>query len=114
MAIGLVTTALARPAATSPTAWRIEASAASALLSSGWPGCAVAAWPVETTGSASRERSRRVLGANVGKLDVEPERLGPVREEVAIAEQIECRELQLIPAQPRLDGDIGPDARGFA
>ncbi len=60
------------------------------------------------------ERSGCVLGANVGDLDVEPESLRPVAEEVAIAEQVECRELQLISAQPRLDGDIGPDTRGFA
>ncbi len=52
LAMGLVTTALARPDMTSPTAWRIEASTASALEPSGRPGAAVAGFPVATTGKA--------------------------------------------------------------
>jgi hypothetical protein len=52
LAIGLVTTAPALPRLTWSTAWRMEASAAVALVSSGCPGRAVAISPVATTGKA--------------------------------------------------------------
>ena len=52
LAIGLVTTAPALPRLTWSTAWRMEASAAVALVSSGCPGRAVAISPVATTGNA--------------------------------------------------------------
>ena len=42
------------------------------------------------------ERSERILGADVGELDLKSESLRPVAEEVAVAEQVECRELQLM------------------
>ena len=60
------------------------------------------------------ESAECIFGANVGELDVKSESLRPVAEEVAVAKQVEWRELQLIAAQPRLDGDIGPDTRGLA
>ena len=88
--------------------------AASALVSSGRPGCAAAGWPVATTGNASAKAATASSALNVGDLDGEPEQLRAVPEEVGIAEQVECGEFQLIPAQPRRDGDIGPDTRGFA
>src|SRR5260370_38183735 len=60
------------------------------------------------------ECTEYIFGANVGELDLEPESLRPVTEEVTVAEQVEWGELQLIAAQPRLDGDIGPDTGGLA
>jgi hypothetical protein len=60
------------------------------------------------------EGGSRVLGVDVGDLDGEPEQPGAVPEELGIAEQVECGECQLIAAQPRRDGDIGSDTRGFA
>ena len=60
------------------------------------------------------ERTECLFGANVGELDLKSESLGSVTDEFAVAEQVEWGELQLIAAQPRLDGDIGPDTRGLA
>ncbi len=88
--------------------------AASALLSSGCPGRAVATDAGRDHRQGVGECRERILGANFGELDIQPERFRPVAEEVAIAEQVEWRQLQFIPAQPRLDGDVGPDTRGFA
>ncbi len=81
LAIGLVTTALALPAATSATAWRIDASAASALVASGWPGRAVAdACRSRRRAGRRRNAAQASFGADLGKLDREPERLGALGE----------------------------------
>ena len=92
----------------------MEAMAASALVSSGCPGRAVAADPVATTGNALANVASASSAPNVGEPDVQPERFRPVTQQVAIAEQVEWRELQFSSAQPRLDGDVGPDTRRFA
>jgi hypothetical protein len=62
LAIGLVTTALARPASTSATAWSIEAMAAAALVASGCPGAAVAGTASGTTGSACMNAAAAASG----------------------------------------------------
>ena len=114
MAIGLVTTAAARPAGdvgdrlTDRGQRRLRA----AVIGLARPRrCGMA-------GGHDRqcvgECSGRILGPDVGERHVESERLGAVTEVVAIAEQIECGKLQFIAAQPRLDRDVGPDTRRFA
>ena len=52
--------------------------AAPALVWSGWPGGADAAWPVATTGNASANASMASSAPNVGDLDLESESLGAV------------------------------------
>src|SRR5580692_12692050 len=52
LATGLVTTALAAPLSTSPTARRMDSIAAGALDASGRPGSAVTRVVIATTGSA--------------------------------------------------------------
>ena len=55
-----------------------------------------------------------MLCANLGEPDLEPQRLRPTGHEIAIAEQIKWRKVQLIAAKPGLYGDVGPDAGRFA
>src|SRR6266700_5875648 len=65
-------------------------------------------------GQSAGERGDRLFRGDVGEIDVQSEDLCAPCDEVAVAEQVECRELQFIAAQPCLDGDVGPDACGFA
>ena len=89
--------------------------AASALLSSGTPGLRGRGMAGGHDRQCVRERAAAASSARTSaSLTSSPSALRAVDQEVAIAEQVECRELQLVAAQPRLDGDIGPDARGFA
>src|ERR1700690_1202987 len=62
LAIGLVTTAVAAPLSTSPTARRMDSIAAGALEASGWPGFAVTLVAIPTTGNAEANRSQAVSG----------------------------------------------------
>ena len=74
----------------------------SALVSSGCPGCAVAAWPVATTGRASANASIASSARTSANLTFSPSAVARSCEELEIAEQVECRKLQFIPAQPGL------------
>ena len=62
----------------------------------------------------SRGRGDAYSPTEEDSLTPEPEQLRAVPEKVGIAKQVEGGELQLIAAQPRREGDVGPDTRGFA
>jgi hypothetical protein len=56
----------------------------------------------------------RILRADLGERNVGTDRLGPATNQAGITEQIERRQRLLPAALPGLDGDVGPDACGFA
>ena len=114
LAIGLVTTAPALPRLTWSTAWRMEASAAVALVSSGCPGRAVAISPVATTGKAFANAAPASSGTASASSTCNPRIFARLSEERAVAEQIERRKVQLFAPQPGCEGNVGADARGLA
>ena len=113
-ATGLVTTAAAAPAQTSATARRMAASAAGALLSSGWPG-------LGGHGDADVDDRKRVAEGRLGgrrlhhgQRDVAADLLGAATQEIGIGENVERREAELLAPPPGCNGDIGADSRGLA
>jgi hypothetical protein len=60
------------------------------------------------------KHAARLLGAGFGQPDIQPEDSRTLGDKTAIAKQLERGKLQLAPPQPRLQGDVRPDARRFA
>ena len=96
-AMGLVTTAPARPAVTSATAVSMAARAAGALAASGRPGAAVAGWPVASTGTARGKSAAASSGVAGVDRHVEAEQAGARRQRGRVADDQERRQ----PAAPR-------------
>ena len=81
---------------------------------SGCPGCAVAAWPVATTGKASGNVATASSARTSFSLTSKPRSAARLPRKSRSPSQIECRKFQLVPPQPRSDRDIRPDAGRFA
>ena len=65
-------------------------------------------------GQRFRECRARFLRDGIGKLDLQSQDFRSLREERAVAEQIERRKVQLFAPQPGCEGNVGADARGLA
>ena len=89
LAIGLVTTALARPACTSSTAWRIDAIAAAGAVAVGLPGRGGGRTADRHHGQRLGKNRCSVLRLDLGEFDGQAELLGAAAQEADVAAQIE-------------------------